>query len=202
MMSFPDVPDLSIDPVVIGRPPALGRGSPNEAARRSLGRLSVESLFEGRRIVDRDAAQGCLAGLWLWNDCLEESHAVSQAIDTPEGSWWHGIMHRREGDFGNAKYWFRRVGDHRLYPALAEAARRISGSGSDTGADRLASGSVWDRSGWDPFGFVDLCEAITRDRSADDRDARAIAAEEWRLLFRHCAALALDDTGRGDTEHA
>lgn len=155
-----------------------------------LRRLSIESLFEGRQIVDRAAAKGCLAGLWLWNDFLEESHAVSQTIDTPEGSWWHGIMHRREGDFGNAKYWFRRVGDHRLHPAIVEAAGRIAASCPDAGADRLASGG-----GWDPFRFVDLCEAIARRPSADDRVAREIAAEEWRLLFGHCAALAVGETG-------
>jgi hypothetical protein len=189
VISFPGFPGLAVDPVVIGRPPALGRGSPNEAARPSLRRLSIESLFEGRRIVDLDAAKGCLAGLWLWNDFLEESHAVSQTIDTPEGSWWHGIMHRREGDFGNAKYWFRRVGDHSLYPGVAEAAGRIAAASPDAGADRLASGSEWD-----PFRFVDLCEGIARRRSADDRVAREIAAEEWRLLFGHCAALAVGET--------
>ena len=49
----------------------------------------------------------CLAGVWLLHDYLDESHTISQRIDTPSGSFWHGIMHRREGDFSNAKYWFR-----------------------------------------------------------------------------------------------
>ena len=50
------------------------------------------------------------AAIWLYVDDLERSHAVSQGINTEEGSFWHGIMHRREGDFSNAKYWFRRAG--------------------------------------------------------------------------------------------
>jgi hypothetical protein len=50
------------------------------------------------------------AGIWLYVDDLERSHTISQNIHTPEGSFWHGIMHRREGDFGNSKYWFRQAG--------------------------------------------------------------------------------------------
>ncbi len=51
------------------------------------------------------------AGLWLYVDDLHRSHELSQQILTSEGSLWHGIMHRREGDFWNSKYWFRKAGD-------------------------------------------------------------------------------------------
>lgn len=51
-----------------------------------------------------------IAGLWLYADELDRSHSVSQEILTPEGSYWHGIMHRREGDFSNSKYWFYNSG--------------------------------------------------------------------------------------------
>ncbi len=52
------------------------------------------------------------AGLWLYIDDLDRSHTISQAIENPTGSFWHGIMHRREGDFSNSHYWFRRAGRH------------------------------------------------------------------------------------------
>src|SRR5262245_25063275 len=52
------------------------------------------------------AAQACLAGLWLLANDLNASHRISQELETPEGSYWHAVMHRREGDYGNAKYWF------------------------------------------------------------------------------------------------
>lgn len=40
------------------------------------------------------------------------SHTVSQGIEGTTGSYWHGIMHRREGDFSNSHYWFNKVGGH------------------------------------------------------------------------------------------
>jgi len=56
------------------------------------------------------------AALWLYVDELDKSHTISQGIEDQTGSFWHGIMHRREGDFSNSHYWFRRVGTH---PAMA-----------------------------------------------------------------------------------
>jgi hypothetical protein len=53
-----------------------------------------------------------LAGLWLLEGDLDASHELSQKWETPTGSYWHAIMHRREGDFGNSKYWYRRIKKH------------------------------------------------------------------------------------------
>ncbi|MBI3118624.1 MAG: hypothetical protein HYZ00_08055 [Candidatus Hydrogenedentes bacterium] len=60
------------------------------------------------------------AGLWLYVDDLDRSHAISQGIETPTGWFWHAIMHRREGDFSNSHYWYRRVGWHPAMDALPE----------------------------------------------------------------------------------
>lgn len=51
-----------------------------------------------------------MSALWLYADELDRSHTLSQQIPTEEGSFLHGMMHRREGDFSNAKYWFRSSG--------------------------------------------------------------------------------------------
>src|SRR5262245_6497073 len=89
----------------------LDAGKPDATVRPLLAALSDES-FRPLTVRDRDMAAACRAGLWLRFNYLDESHKISQDIDTPEGSFWHGILHRREGDYDNAKYWFRRVGTH------------------------------------------------------------------------------------------
>src|SRR6516162_5234245 len=91
------------------RVPSLGPGHPHEAFRGKLEALTAERLLAPQPVQRPDGAAACLAGLWLFHDFLDESHKISQDIDTVEGSYWHGILHRREPDYSNAAYWFRRV---------------------------------------------------------------------------------------------
>lgn len=168
--------------LIADRLPVLGPGSPNEEMRPRLTALSVEKAFAGQSIADSDAARCCLSALWLWHDFLDESHRISQEIDTIDGSYWHGIMHRREPDFGNAKYWFRRVPRHAIFEPLAAAAHDIA---MKTQLDEPAKFLATQQS-WDAFRFVDLCEAIARGRSRCEQVAREIARVEWELLFGHC----------------
>ncbi|MFN5951517.1 MAG: hypothetical protein ACK43N_23720, partial [Pirellulaceae bacterium] len=39
----------------------------------------------------------------------EHSHQISQDLPDAQGAFWHGCLHRQEGDHGNASYWFRRL---------------------------------------------------------------------------------------------
>lgn len=59
-------------------------------------------------------------GLWLYVDDLDQSHTISQSIEDTTGSYWHGIMHRREGDFGNSRYWHRKAAGHPLLAGTPE----------------------------------------------------------------------------------
>ncbi len=165
----------------------LGLGEPNLAIRPQIESITPALLFAAP-VVDTDMAQAALAGLWLWHDFLDESHAISQSINTPTGSYWHAIMHRREGDFGNAKYWFRRVGRHPIFARLAAAAKDEAQATADD-SPRLAAEFSGDD--WNPLQFVDLVEKCVR--SADERDdelLRRIARREWRLLFQFCCRAA------------
>lgn len=172
----------SIDAILQERMPELGPGSPNSAMRSKLAALTVEKAFEGKSVVDRSAAECCISALWLWHDFLDESHAISQEIETVDGSYWHGIMHRREPDYGNAKYWFRRVPRHEIFEPLVAGARELAVKAKlDGPAEFLATQTTWDA-----FRFVDLCEGIARGRSQCEGLAREVARLEWELLFEHC----------------
>ena len=46
-------------------------------------------------------------------DDIHAAHSIFQEEDSFFGSYGHGMMHRREGDFWNANYWFRRAGNPR-----------------------------------------------------------------------------------------
>ena len=128
-------------------------------------------------VRSRELTNKLKAGLWLLAGDLDASHEFSQSIDDPDGSFWHGIMHRREGDFGNAKYWFRRVGDH---PVLKELAVTAYG---------------------DPYDFVD---AVSRagSRSTDPQGLVEAQWDEWNRLFMHCLAAAPNRTASSDQPSA
>lgn len=154
------------------RLPELGPGKPVAAARDALVRFDpLRGL--GGVVVDPDAAKACYAGLWLLFDFLDESHTISQDLHTSEGSFWHAIMHRREPDAFNSKYWWRRVGPHPVLACLR--------------ADAPAAGYDFRT----PESFVDFCERVRGTGSADEQIARRVQLLEWQRLFDHCHRLAV-----------
>ena len=49
----------------------------------------------------------------LWQDGKGHwaaAHDLLQADNTPDGSWVHAYLHRKEGDKSNASYWYRKAG--------------------------------------------------------------------------------------------
>ena len=124
----------------------------------------LESFF-GASHTPENARPLLRSAALLWHDHLDASHTISQGIETREGSWLHGIMHRREPDYGNAKYWFRRVGQH---PAFAKLAERTG------------------RKAWDSFAFIDECEAAEQGNDIEVIAVlRQIQAAEFDELVEH-----------------
>jgi len=58
-----------------------------------------------------DELSGVLLALW-WDaqGNWGRAHEVAQEVDDALGAWVHAYLHRKEGDDGNAGYWYRRAG--------------------------------------------------------------------------------------------
>lgn len=114
---------------------------------------AVRGIAASEALRDNPGAQ---AALWLYVDALDASHSISQGLHDATGSFLHGIMHRREGDFGNSHYWMRRAGSHPVWQVL---------------------------SGYDPDKFID---AVAAARGADPGDLVALQRAEWQAVMAHC----------------
>jgi hypothetical protein len=169
-------------PLVSGdRGRALDGGRPNADLRSALKLATLDAVFAQTPLADRAMGECVLAGVWLVHDFLDESHTISQNVDTTTGAFWHGIMHRRERDYSNAKYWFRRVGAHPVLEEIAQAANELDrdAAGHDA-AHRLLPGGDFD-----PFAFVDACQAAVCAGGAAEAFCRQLQQAEWELLFDH-----------------
>lgn len=152
------------------------RGPGSEPSHRDLSKLSTSHVFKSNQ-YSVEAAQLVIAGLWLWHDWLDECHNIVQKVHGAEGSYWHAIMHRREGDFSNSKYWIHRTGGHPDIAGMTAAVASVDG---------VSAGEEWN-----PSRFVDQVEKI-HNRSSDPQYANAVAIQqlEWQTLFVHCVRLS------------
>ena len=59
----------------------------------------------------------------LWHDAQgdwEAAHSVVQDDDSAEAAWVHAYLHRKEGDIGNARYWYIRAKQPEFTASLEE----------------------------------------------------------------------------------
>jgi hypothetical protein len=141
---FADLPpDVAMFRLVIDQPPSAAVVGMVETILR-------EPALAGREVLH--------AGVWLYVDDLDRSHSICQGIDDETGSFWHGIMHRREGDFSNSHYWFKKVGQH---PAMSRVG------------------------GYEPHEFITAVETLHTD---DPQELIALQRREWETLFSYCVS--------------
>jgi hypothetical protein len=154
--------------------PLAGGSCSSEKARNLLKSKSAHDLFPVSA-----SPEGALSGLWLYFSCFDECHSICQDLETREGSFWHGILHRQEPDAANAAYWFRRVGTHPTFPQIHTAASAILSRYS-------VPFELKDK--WDPMEFIHFCEeARQKPGSEAEKAALEIQRAEWQALFDYCA---------------
>lgn len=83
----------------------------------------------------------------LWYEAhgdWERAHTITQNIDTPDASWVHAYLHRKEGDGFNASYWYGRAGRaaftgslHAEWTALVTHLLALPGMGSTASEPQL-----------------------------------------------------------------
>jgi hypothetical protein len=167
------------------QPPGLGAGPREGVQSEAVLNRKLDGLSHGKD-TSEEKQQLIRALVLLWHDHLEAAHVIAQRIENPDGAFVHGIMHRREPDYGNAAYWFRRVGNHPALPEIAKRAKAlIEGKGkSDPAKDLIRQGE------WNAFGFIDACEQASGLGASDERRrflCEVQGVETRVLLERFCS---------------
>ena len=91
------------------------------------------TVNEFRATLEAGAPPAGLSSLLLalWHDARgdrKRAHELAQDVDDCDGAWIHAYLHRKEGDTGNAGYWYRRAGRPAATDALEAEWERIVGS--------------------------------------------------------------------------
>lgn len=104
-------------------------------------------------------------GLFLLNDDLASGHALAQSLQgQPLGDFWHAIIHRREADWNNARYWFGKAGPEAILTQIY---------GSDPKA---------------PDAFINRCRKIGRGQEAE---LEQFQQEEMAQLLVYAFSLSI-----------
>jgi hypothetical protein len=103
---------------------------------------------------------------------IETAHRIAQESSTVNGAYVHGMIHRIEDDFDNARYWFFRAAVH---PASPEIYRRAAAN-----SERIASHPTWDASRVTDWLEESRAKGISE-------ELRAVLRIESEVLLEHCA---------------
>lgn len=187
-----------------GEMPLFAGEAWDAAITHDLRDATPASLFPHQRIADAPAAAGAIIGLRIWNDEFEAAHNLAQGLTDATGSYWHGICHRREGhrgsglesNLGNARHWFRRVGQHPAYDDVYRTALNVLGeAGVGFRWATEARQQLEQRGEWDPAILADWVGEAERG-VLSPATIELLEQLQWReiaLLTDWCAKTALGE---------
>ncbi len=162
---------------ILLQPELLKKLCPTEPLDWSLSmkvRDASDEEIAGDATISQPAKWQLVRGALLYAvDALDPAHRIFQDEASDLGSYWHGMMHRREADFDNARYWFRRAGRLPFFPRVQDAAREHS--------------SVIARQpDWDPYLFTGECEQARFGAVEKTPELTAVQRAEWETLLEYC----------------
>lgn len=157
---------------------------PINAIHRPIESDEVERLIVSQQLADYPIA---VALLWLRVGEIDVPHGMVQDSKTDVGSYLHGVVHRMEGDYWNAKYWFRQVRDKRWLDSLG----KLICSGIDDGLAASSDSLGLTSNGvFQPTVFVDACEEANSKRAKAQPEVLdalgKIGLAEWLVLWEVC----------------
>jgi hypothetical protein len=131
---------------------------------------SEAELTGGAVLADATYPRLIRASLFYAYDAINESHRIVQEIGNNLASYWHGMLHRREGDFENARYWFRRTGKLGLFGEMHARAAEVSPL-------------MGRQENWDPYLLVGQCEQARFGGDVDQKELVALQRIEFEVMF-------------------
>ena len=103
-------------------------------------------------------------------DDLKGCHHFFQDTASDLVGYWHGMMHRREADFDNSRYWFRRSGTLPFFDILHRRASEISSEFAK-------------QHSWDPYLFTGQCEQHRFGADSDTDELLKVQRAEFDVVF-------------------
>ena len=140
---------------------------------RKIREADDATIAGGKAIGSATAFALIRGGLLYAVDALDPAHVIFQEAHGDLGSYWHGMLHRREGDFDNARYWFRRAGGQPFFNVLHGAASEVS----PDMARQL---------NWDPYLFTGQCEQARHGAEELVGEMAKLQRAEFDAIFDYC----------------
>lgn len=109
-------------------------------ARTSVPLCPTEPYQKGLLTGVTAGSDNLRALLHLLNDDLDAAHVLVQPHeDDPTANYIHQLVHRREGDWSNTRYWIGKTGHHPFYAELGQGTARERVDRCQSGAPGAAA---------------------------------------------------------------
>lgn len=160
-----------------------------------IDKTETAALFSEHTLISQMHGDLIRNALYHKNDDIDTAHQICQTIgettDAPEVCYWHGLIHRREPDFNNARSWFQKTlnfaANNLLHQAVYNFLQRAIQM-PDYGDTREVALQFWQhlktQNTWDALYFLNVCESAIENPNPDlQKLLEDIQAIEFDTLF-------------------